>query len=79
MRNNPNDEKQISVAKDQFYIIILNKATTIKMLCCAKFASLTFHKGEGEKVARFEKILRFAIPTIFFFEIFFTVIDLIIS
>eukprot|EP00347_Sterkiella_histriomuscorum_P006998 403350638 len=79
LRQNPNDSKEIEAAKEQFYLILLNRATTIKMFCCEKFGAIKFHKGEGHKVSRFEKTLRYGILVTFFFELLFTVIDLYLS
>lgn len=57
----------------------MNRATTIKLFCCEKFGAIKFHKGEGAKLDRFEKILRFGIMGFYFMELVFTVIDLVIS
>lgn len=34
IRHNHNDKKEIESAKRQFYMILLNRATTIKLFCC---------------------------------------------
>lgn len=60
-------------------MILLNRATTIKLFCCEKFGAIKFHKGQGAKLDRFEKFLRYSILFFYFMELVFTVIDLYIS
>lgn len=49
------------------------------MFCCEKFGAIRFQKGEGHKVSRFEKTLRYGVMFIYFLELVFTVIDLVLS
>jgi len=57
----------------------LNRATTIKLLCCEKFGALKFHRGEGNRLDKFEKTLRYGTVVVFFLEVVFTLLDLILS
>lgn len=59
-------------------MVLLNRSTTIKLFCC-KFGSLKFKRGEGSKLDKFEKFLRFGIIACFFLEVGFTLIDLLLS
>lgn len=77
--NNPNDDQVMQEARNSFYHIILDKAITIKFLCCAKFAAASFKKGQAKKVNIFEKTLRFSTMVVFTLEVIVTIIDLFLS
>lgn len=55
------------------------KGRTIKFLCCNKFATLSFSKGNFAGVAKFERVFRYLICIFYAVEVLFTFIDLILS
>ena len=59
--------------------MILDKAIHVKLLCCSRFASVSFKRGESKRVDRFEKALKYLTLIMFAAEVLVTAIDLFLS
>lgn len=75
----PTNPVKLQEARDKIYNLVLYKGRTVRLLCCQKFATLNFSKGNFQGVARFEQLWRTGAIVILGAEVALTILDLIIS